>query len=653
MSQSAFVRPGAGVANIRRDSDARRSSNWRSWLIGRPLSTADAPHQAIGKAIGLAVFSSDNLSSTAYATQEILIILAMAGTAAMTWVLPVSAAIVGLLVILTISYEQTIHAYPSGGGAYIVARDNIGEFAAQIAGAALLMDYILTVSVSVASGVAQLTSAFPPLYVHRVVLSVLLVAFVMVVNLRGVKESGVVFALPTYFFVAMMYLTVGVALFRHLSGTLHPLADAPPLEIEATRSLSWFLLLHAFSSGTTAVTGVEAISNGIPAFKEPKSRNAGITLVWMAGILGSLFLGISYLAGPIGAMPSERETVISQLARAAFEGRGALYLAAIAATTLILVMAANTAYADFPRLAALQAADGFLPRQLTYRGSRLVYSRGILLLAVIASLLIVGFRASVTGLIPLYCIGVFLSFTLSQAGMARRWRKVGRLAPGEERKERGSLLKPDRRWRMKMLVNGVGAVITGLVTLIFAATKFTSGAWVVLILIPFLVAVFYAIHRHYRRLASALSLDAFGPPVRVDRHRVIVAVSGVHRGTVAGLHYARALSKDVTAVYVATDADAAAAVQEKWGYWGAGVRLVILNSPYRLLIEPLVAYVRELAATRQTNEVITIVVPQFVPERSWHNVLHAQTALMLRFALLFQPGVVITSVPYQVRRAGA
>jgi amino acid transporter len=651
MSQSAFVRPGASAAPIERDSDARRSSNWRAWLIGRPLSTADAPHQAIGKAVGLAVFSSDALSSTAYATQEILIILAMAGTAAMTWVLPVSAAIVGLLAILTISYEQTIHAYPGGGGAYIVARDNLGEFAAQLAGAALLMDYILTVSVSVSSGVAQVTSAFPALYEHRVALGVLLVAFVMIVNLRGVKESGFAFAVPTYFFVVMMYLTVGVALLRQLLGTLHPLADAPPLEIEATRGFGLFLLLHAFSSGTTAVTGVEAISNGIPAFKEPRSRNAGITLVWMAGILGSLFLGISYLAGPIGAVPSERETVISQLARAAFDGRGGLYLAAIGATTLILVMAANTAYADFPRLAALQAADGFLPRQLTYRGSRLVYSRGILLLAVIASLLIVVFDASVTALIPLYAIGVFLSFTLSQAGMARRWRKVGRLAPGQQLRERGSVLVPDRRWRLKMVVNGVGAAVTAIVTCVFAVTKLTSGAWVVLIVIPLLVAVFYSIHRHYRRLAGALSLDAFGPPVRVDRHRVIVAVSGVHRGTLAGLHYARSLSKDVTAVYVATDAEAAAAVQQKWGYWGAGVRLVVLNSPYRLLIEPLVAYVRELAARRQTNEVITIVVPQFVPERRWHNLLHAQTAIVLRFALLFESGVVITSVPYQVRGA--
>jgi amino acid transporter len=652
MSQSAFIRPGAPAPQVQRESAARRSSSWRTWLIGRPLSTADAPHQAIGKAVGLAVFSSDALSSTAYATQEILIILAMAGTAALSAVLPISAAIVGLLVILTISYEQTIHAYPSGGGAYIVSRDNLGELAAQVAGAALLMDYILTVSVSVSSGVAQLTSAFPALFSYRVVVAVLLVGFVMFVNLRGVKESGFVFALPTYFFVAMMYLTVGVGLFRYLTGTLHPLADPPPLEIETTRAFGLFLVLHAFSSGTTALTGVEAISNGIPAFKQPRSHNAGVTLMWMSAILGMLFLGISYLAGPIGAVPSERETVISQLARAAFEGRGFFYLATIAATTLILVMAANTAYADFPRLAALQAADGFLPRQLTYRGSRLVYSRGILVLAIVASLLIVVFQASVTGLIPLYAIGVFLSFTLSQTGMALRWRKTGRLAPGQEIRERSSVLRFDPRWRLKMAVNGVGAVITAMVTVIFATTKFTTGAWVVLIIIPLLVAGFYSIHRHYRALAGQLSLENFGPPARVDRHRVILALSGVHRGTVAGLHYARSLSDDVTAVYVSTEPESAAAVQQKWGLWGAGVRLVILNSPYRLLVEPLVSYIREVAAHSQPNEVITIVVPQFVPQRRWHNILHAQTAMMLRLALLFEPGIVITSVPYQVGGEG-
>jgi amino acid transporter len=652
VKDSSFVRPGATLAQGQRESRARRSSSWRLWLLGRPLSTADAPHQAIGKAVGLAVFSSDNLSSTAYATQEILIILAMGGAAALSLVMPVSIAIVVLLAIVTFSYEQTIHAYPGGGGAYIVARDNLGDFAAQLAGAALLMDYVLTVSVSIASGVAQITSAFPALHGHRVSMSIAFVFFVMLVNLRGVKESGAIFAAPTYFFIVMMYLTIGTGLVRQLLGTLGTVLDPPPLEIEPTRAIGMFLVLHAFSSGTTAVTGVEAISNGIPAFKEPRSRNAGITLLWMAGILGSLFLGISYLAGPIGAVPSEHETVISQLARTVFAGRGSLYLAAIGATSLILVMAANTAFADFPRLAALQAADGYLPRQLTYRGSRLVFSRGIAVLALVASALIWVFDASVTALIPLYAIGVFLSFTLSQAGMAHRWWKSGRLKPGESAQERGSVVRHDRRWALKMAVNGFGAALTAVVTLVFAVTKFHDGAWVVILVIPALVAVFYAIHRHYLALARQLSLDDFGPPARVDRHRVILPISGVHRGVVAGLRYARALSDDVTAVYVSTDPEQAAAVQKKWGLWGAGVRLVVVSSPYRLLVEPIVGYIKEVAVHRQPNEVITVVVPQFVPRRSWHNLLHAQTAILLRLALLFERGIVITSVPYQVGEEG-
>jgi len=644
----AFVRPVAAAGQTQRASSARRGSNWRTWLIGRPLPTADAPHQAIGKAVALAVFSSDALSSTAYATQEILIILAMAGTAALSCVLPISIAIILLLAIVTFSYEQTIHAYPGGGGAYIVARDNLGELPAQVAGASLLMDYILTVAVSISSAVAQVASAFPAVHEHAVALGLTLVALVMFVNLRGVKESGAVFAVPTFFFVAMMALTVGTALGRHLLGTLRPLSDPPPFDFEPTRAIGLFLILHAFSSGTTALTGVEAISNGIPAFKEPRSRNAGITLLWMSGILGVLFLGISFLAGPVGAVPSGHETVISQLARAAFGGRGSLYLATIAATTLILAMAANTAYADFPRLAALQAADGYLPRQLTYRGSRLVYSRGIAVLALVASILIWSFGASVTGLIPLYAIGVFLSFTLSQAGMAHRWWKSGRLKAGEEARERGSVVRHDRRWLVKMVVNGFGAALTGVVTVVFAVTKFRDGAWVVLVVIPALVTVFFTIHRHYRDLARRLSLEKFGPPTRVDRHRVIIPISGVHRGVVAGLIYARALSDDVTAVCVSTDPAQTEAIEKKWGLWGGGVRLVVVDSPYRLLVEPLVEYIRQVAARRQPNEVMTVIVPQFVPEKRWHNLLHAQTGMMLRLALMFEPGIVITNVPYQV-----
>jgi amino acid transporter len=647
---SSFIRPGADTPRGRREAVGAPRRSWRTWLFGRPLPTADAPHEAIGKAIGLAVFSSDALSSTAYATQEILIILAAGGAAALVYVVPISVAIVVLLAIVTFSYEQTIHTYPDGGGAYIVARDNLGILPAQVAGAALLMDYILTVAVSISSGVAQLASAFPAIHRQPVGVGVVLVGLVMVLNLRGVRESGTIVAVPTFFFLAMMGLTVLTGLVRYAFGALHPLADPPPVDLTPISAVGAFLILHAFSSGTTALTGVEAISNGIPAFKEPRSRNAGITLLWMSAILGVLFLSISFLAGPAGAVPSEQETVISQLARAAFGSRGLLYLGTIGATTLILAMAANTAYAGFPRLAALQAADGYLPRQLTYRGSRLVYSRGIVLLAVVASLLIVVFDASVTRLIPLYAIGVFLSFTLSQAGMARRWWKSGRLRPGEEAAERGSVVRHDPRWAVKMVVNGLGACLTAVVTGVFAVTKFHDGAWVVLVLIPALVALFYAIRGHYVDLAGRLSLARYGPPARVDRHRVILAISGVHRGVVAGLRYARALSDDVTAVYVSSEPGQAERVERMWGLWGGGVRLEIVNSPYRLLVEPLVEYIRYVAARRQPNEVITVIVPQFVPRRQWHNALHAQTAMMLRLALLFERDLVITSVPYQVGR---
>jgi amino acid transporter len=610
---------------------------WRTWLFGRPLPTADAGHQTIGKAVGLAVFASDALSSTAYATQEILIVLAAAGAAAFAYGFPVAVAIVILLAIVTISYQQTIHAYPDGGGAYVVARDNLGPLAAQVAGAALLSDYILTVSVSVSSGAAQLASAFPLLYEHRVSLAVVLVFCVMLVNLRGVKEAGLVFAIPTYCFLAVMVLMLAEAFLRLASGRLDYVQDPPRLEVGEATVLSLFLVLHAFSNGTTALTGVEAISNGITAFKEPRSRNAAITLAWMSVILATLFLSITFLAGRIGAIPSEEETVISQLARTAFGARGIPYLAVMTSTTLILVMAANTAFSGFPRLSAIQAADGFLPRQLTYRGSRLVFSRGIVVLAIASALLIVGFQASVTRLIPLYAIGVFLSFTLSQAGMTLRWMRMGR-----------SLAQPPNGWRWKMALNGLGAVLTAVVTMVFAVTKFQEGAWVVLLVLPAFVLVFLAIRAHYRQTAEQLSLQHYGAPPQSGRHRVILPISNVHRGTMEALRYARALSHDVTAVHVSLDSDEAERLRAKWDLWGDGVRLVVLDSPYRLLLEPLLDYITSIADERQPNETLTIVVPQFVPRRSWQNILHAQTALFLRMALLFRRGIVITNVPYQL-----
>ena len=635
---------------MRRESEYTPPKSLSHWFIGRPLQTADAPHQTIGKAVGLAVFASDALSSTAYATQEILGVLAAAGTIAFGYVFPVSIAIVILLAIVTISYEQTIHAYPGGGGAYIVARDNLGEGPAQTAGAALLTDYILTVAVSISSGVAQIVSAYPDLFPYRIHLAVGAVFFIMLINMRGVKESGTAFAIPTYFFIIMMLVTVGLGMFRFLTGSLGKVIDPPELSLLHTvGALTPFILLHAFANGTTALTGVEAISNGITAFKEPRSRNAGITLIWMSVILGSFFLGISYLTGQIGAVFSEEETIISQLARTVFEGRGLLYLATIWGTTVVLIMAANTAFADFPRLGALHAGDGFLPKQLTFRGSRLVYSNGIITLSVIASLLIILFKASVTKLIPLYAIGVFLSFTLSQAGMARRWWKIGHLKEGEEIVEPGSTLRFVNGWQYKMVINGFGSLCTAVVMIVFAVTKFREGAWVVLILTPILVSIFFTIHHHYKDLARNLSLEDFsGNPTRQTRHRVIMPISGVHQGTMDALRYARLLSDDVTAVHISLDAAETEKVQKKWITWGEGTRLVILDSPYRLFIEPLLEYLENVIEHRQPNETITVVVPQFMPSKRWHNVLHMQTANVLRSELLNRHGVVVTDVPYHV-----
>jgi len=639
---------------IERATDYRPPRNWRSWFIGRPLQTADAPHQTIGKAVGLAVFASDALSSTAYATQEILMILALAGTAAFGYVFPISLVIVVLLAIVAVSYEQTIHAYPGGGGAYIVARDNLGELPAQTAGAALLTDYILTVAVSVSSGVAQIVSAFPEMFPYRIGIAVGSVLFIMLINLRGVKESGATFALPTYFFIVMLYAAVGLGMLRLLTGTLGTVVDPPELVLPPVLfAITPFLILHAFASGTTALTGIEAISNGITAFKEPRSRNAGITLILMAFILSSLFLSISFLSGHIAAVPSEEETVISQMARTVFDGRGVLYLMVIAATTIILIMAANTAFADFPRLSALHAGDGFLPRQLTYRGSRLVYSRGIITLAFISSLLIVIFQASVSRLIPLYAIGVFLSFTLSQTGMARRWWKIGHLAPGVQVIEPGSTLRYEPGWQYKMVINGFGAICTAVVMVVFAYTKFRDGAWIVLILTPLLVTIFFSIHHHYKNLAKHLSLENFGAvPPHTLRHRVIMPVSGVHQGTLAALRYARMLSDDVTAVHVSIDPAETEKLRKKWEAWGEGTRMVVLASPYRLFFEPLLEYITDIAEARQPGETVTIVVPEFVSSNRFSAALHTNTANLLRSQLRFQHGIVITNVPYHVHENG-
>ena len=640
-----------GTSVLHRTTDFKPGRSWRTWLIGRPLQTADAPHKTIGRLIGLAVFASDALSSTAYATQESMLVLAAAAAfGGFRYAFPISIAIVILLVILTFSYEQTIHSYSGGGGAYIVARDNLGELPAQTAGAALLTDYILTVAVSVSSGVAQVISAFPALFPYRVWIAVGLVMFVMLINLRGVRESGIIFAIPTYYFIIAMFLTVGLGLFKFATGTLGTVVNPPTMDMAvAAQGITLFLILRSFAGGTTALTGVEAISNGITAFKEPRSKNAGQTLILMSAILGSLLLAITFLANHIGSVPSsEGETIISQLVRTIFESRGPIYLAIIAATTIILIMGANTSFADFPRLSALQAADGFLPRQLAYRGSRLVYSRGIVFLALVASALIIIFSANVTRLIPLYAIGVFLSFTLSQTGMARRWWKIGHMKPGTEIKERGSTIRFEGGWEHKMVINGFGALCTATVTLIFAITKFRDGAWVVIVIIPTMIAVFLGIHRHYLAMAKNLSLDHFGAPPPMSRHRVILAISGVHQGSLSALRYARSLSDDVTAVHVSIDPLETEKIQKKWEIWGEGVRLVVLESPFSLFIEPLLGYIADIDEHRSPDEIITIVVPQFIPHHWWNTFLHTRTAEQLRSALMFIKDVVITDVHYQV-----
>ena len=632
------------------DSQTRRPTYalLKKLLIGPRLLTADAPHQTISKKIGLAVFASDALSSTAYATEEILFILILAGAGYLYLSIPIAATITVLLAIVTVSYVQTIYAYPNGGGAYIVSRENLGDRAAQIAGAALLTDYVLTVAVSISSGVAQLASAFPQLHAWRVPIALGMISVMTLINLRGVKESGLTFAIPTYFFLIIAFLTIGYGFYQYFTGTLGTVAEVEIAEF-IVEDLTLFLILRAFSSGCAALTGIEAISDGILAFSPPRSRNASLTLVSMSAILSAMFLSITFLAHQVQALPSHTETVFSQLGRVIYGEGNVAYLLLLGGTALILVMAANTAFADFPRLSAFKARDGFLPKQLTYQGSRLVFTYGILALAGFASLLIVIFQARTNALIPLYAVGVFLSFTLSQTGMAVRWWQAGKLQPGEEMHRPNSVLRHDPRWRLKMLVNSFGAICTFIVTIIFAATKFAAGAWVVVLLIPALVFVFSRIHNHYSKLAAELSLETYGPPPRIKRHRVIVPISGVHSGTLRAVHYARSISSDVTAVHVAIDPAEAEKIKAKWAKWGDGMRLVVLESPYRLLYELVLDYIQEIAKQRQPNEILTVVVPEFIPDKLWHNALHMQTAFTLQLGLLGLKDIVITEVPYHVR----
>ena len=600
----------------------------KRWLLGRPLSTAQAGQERLANPVALAIFSSDPLSSVAYATEEILLVLILAGTAALHYSIGISIVIVGLVAILTASYRQTIFAYPSGGGAYIVAKSNLGEPAGLVAAAALLIDYVLTVAVSVAAGVAAITSAFPVLLEHRVALGLASIVILTWGNLRGVRESGRIFAVPTYLFVGGLSLVILVGLGRAWFGAPveHPLPSIPAVE---GQGLTLFLLLRAFSSGCTALTGIEAISNGVPAFRDPVSKNAATTMTWMAIMLGGLFLGLTILAYVYGLVPREEETLISQIARISLGG-GVLYYFMQAATMLILILAANTSYNGFPRLASLLAKDSFLPHQMRVQGDRLAFSNGILILGVCAALLLIIFRGDTHALIPLYAIGVFLSFTLSQSGMVWHWLDL---------KCKG--------WRKALAINLTGAVATGVATVVLAITKFTHGAWVVIVLIPILILMFRKIRWHYRIADWQLALDMYDRPKEPPLNVMVMPISGVNRAVVMALDYARQRAQDLRAVYVDLDPDETLKIKEQWEKWGAKIPLVILPSPYRSFLTPLLRYIESVRQDHPGGWV-TVVLPEVIPAKFWQNLLHNQRALLIKAALLFKFRVIVIDVPYHL-----
>ncbi len=606
--------------------------NVRRLLVGSPLETSQAVHERLTKVKALAVFSSDALSSVAYATEEILLVLVLAGTGALALSWPIALAIAALLTIVATSYYQGIHAYPSGGGAYIISKENLGIMFGLVAGAALLIDYVLTVAVSVSAGVAAITSAVPALYDHRVSLGVFFIMLITWGNLRGVRESGTIFAIPTYLFIVSFLMMIGTGLAKAATGH----ASLPPVRetVQPVQALTMFLVLRAFSSGCTALTGIEAISNGVMAFEPPEDRNASHTLAAMAVLLVTMFLGITWLARTYGIVPVEGETVVSQLARTIFGNGSPLYYLIQATTAFILVLAANTSFNGFPRLASLMAVDRFLPRQLANLGDRLVFSNGILILGGVAALLLALFRGSTHALIPLYAVGVFLSFTLAQAGLVRH-----------------SLRLRESGWQRDVVINGIGAVATGVVLVVIAATKFAHGAWIVVLLIPLMVRVFLAIRHHYELVRRQLSIKTPDLPLPqpVRRHRVIVPISGVHRGTLKALHYAQSVSDDVTAVMVDVEPERTERVRERWNQLNTPVPLVVLPSPYRSVQGPLLSYIDQVSASLEKGDALTIVLPEFVPRRSWHYLLHNQTALMLKAALLYrrtEHNEIIVDVPY-------
>ncbi|HQV46650.1 MAG TPA: APC family permease, partial [Nitrospira sp.] len=586
-------------------------------------------HERLSKRLALAVFSSDALSSVAYATEEILLVLTLAGAAMVGYSIPLSLSIIGLLIILTMSYRQIIFEYPEGGGAYIVGKSNLGEWPGLVAAAALMIDYVLTVAVSVAAGMAALISAVPALLPHREALCVAAILLVTVVNLRGVRESGQFFAVPTYIFIATIAAMLGVGAVQILFG--HAARVEPLPSMAPTEPLTLFLLLRAFSSGCTALTGVEVISNGVSAFKKPEPKNAAFTMIGMAAILGTMFIGISAMAYYFGIVPKEDETVVSQIARATF-GTGPLYFLVQASTMVILILAANSSFNGFPRLASILARDSYMPHQMSMMGDRLVFSNGVIILGVFSCLLIVLFNGDTHALIPLYAVGVFLSFTISQAGMVKRW-----------------LVKKGPHWEKKLLVNGIGAVTTAIATLIIASTKFAHGAWIVIVLIPLLITFFRAIRSHYKAVSEQVALSRGHRPPMPRRNIVVLPIGGVNRAVIRAVDYARSRSGDIRAVLVDVDPEETARVEIQWAQWGCGVPLTVLPSPYRSVLSSLLDYLEQVLQKDQECWV-TVVIPEILPARWWQNILHNQRAFMLKGALLFKDRVILTDVPYHLTR---
>ena len=612
---------------------------WRSFkrvLVGRPLSTEVAHTERIGRLPGLAVFSSDALSSVAYAVEEILLVFAPLGAVALSLSTPVAGAIVVLLVLVVASYRQVIPAYPHGGGSYSVARENLGRMAGLVAASSLLVDYVLTVAVSVTAGVAAVTSAIPVLHQHRVALSVACVALVALANLRGLRESAAILSVPTYGFILSLGGLIVIGLFRWVAGTLpaptHAEAAAAAAGV-AVPALTMFVVLRAFSSGCSAMTGVEAIANGVTSFKEPRAKNAVATLTMLGVVLAVLMLGTTSLAQKLAIVPVAGQTVISQLGRLVV-GPGPFYFAVQMFTAAVLIIAANTCFAAFPTLSSVLAEDGYMPRQLAHRGDRLVYSNGILILSLLACSLIVLFAGDTHALIPLYAIGVFSSFTLSQVGMVRR-----------------SLRLRERRWGWVMGISGTGAAATALVVAIFAVTKFRQGAWIVVLVIPLLILFFLLLKDHYTAFGKALAMEEWSA-VAPRRHTAIVPVSGIHRGVANALTYALSVSNDVRAVYIATRPEDGERMEEQWALWDNGVPLVVLESPYRSVLGPLLAYIDQVDRESQDEEgaLVTVVLPEIVPSKWWQNLLHNNTALLVKGALLFRSGKICVSVPYHLSK---